>query len=457
MCMASAVDLQSSASPAPVRPADLAEAWSRQRAVILAFSRRNPAEVEADALIHDAAALIAETMQAPMFCSVRSTDDGSQLVLKLASAGGQSPDALHTVPGNSANDSLAGYALSTRQPIVCEDVAGESRCKDAFLRNHGVASGLVLPLWTEECSFGALGILFAEPRSFAAADVEFAETIAHMLVATLARIRAENGWRAERQMSASLFQNVDSLVIMTDLHGAVLRVNRACEEISGYTSQEVRGRSAWSTFAVPEEAEPAHGRLRDSVIQPGGPTIFELALLTKHGARRRMRWTQTVLMDDYGQAQSVLISGNSLPEEQRTEPGQRGGKTPSAAALGGADRAAGGGSGAQPFQAISQPGFDGVRSSPRRAYPYRQRVAPLQPGVAPDKLAFEEVQFHDISAGGVSYHATRRPGHDTVVLALGAAPNVHYISARIVNVSEVQEDGETAFHVGCRFIERLHC
>lgn len=446
--MASAADTQSTLSLSATRPADLAEAWSRQRAVILAFSRRNPADVEADALIHDAAALIAETMQAPMFCSVRSTDDGLHLTLKLTFADGRSPDASHTLQAGTAGDSLAGYALSTRQPVICADLARDSRCKDAFLRNHGVAGGLLLPLATEECSFGALGILFAEPRQLAAVDVEFAETIAHMLVSSLARLRAENGWRAERQMSASLFENVDSLVIMTDLHGAIVRVNRACEEISGYSSQEVRSRPAWSTFAVPEEVDVAHRRLRDSVLQPTGPGTFELTLLTKHGARRRMRWTQTVLMDDYGQAQSVLISGSLVPEEQRPDTSPRS-KSAGSAAHG--DTAS-----LQPFQAIAQPGFDGVRTSPRRAYPYRQRVAPLAPGVSPDQLPFEEVQFHDISAGGVSFRMVRRPAYDTVVLALGAAPNVHYISARIVNVAEVDEGGETAFHVGCRFLERLH-
>jgi hypothetical protein len=83
-------------------------------------------------------------------------------------------------------------------------------------------------------------------------------------------------------------------------------------------------------------------------------------------------------------------------------------------------------------------------------------VAAMEPGVSPDRLAFSEVQFHDISAGGVSFLLEIHPNFDTVVLALGVRPNVHYISAKIVNVVEVYEDGNRRYQVGCRFLQRLH-
>ncbi len=329
-----------------------------------------------------------------------------------------------------------------------------------------------MPLIVDDSSFGVFGVFYPDEHRFSASDVEFSETIGHMLAGTLARLQAENGWRTERQLAASLFQNVDSLVIMTDLQGHVQRINRACEETTGYASHEVRGRLVWSTFALPEDAQQAHSRLREGVVQ-GMSAVFDLSLFTKHAAQRAVRWTQTVLVDDFGQAQSVLVSGTLLPEDHRPGSLNRDAKAhheaeqralveqivgaPSnhpRAGFGQGDGSRGGA--AHPFQAIAEPGFDEVRSSPRRAYPYRQLVAAQKPGVSPDRLTFEEVQFHDISAGGVSFRLTNRPTFDAVVLALGVPPNVHYISARIVNVSEFDEDGRPAYHVGCRFLERLH-
>ncbi len=83
-------------------------------------------------------------------------------------------------------------------------------------------------------------------------------------------------------------------------------------------------------------------------------------------------------------------------------------------------------------------------------------MAPQKPGVRPDQLTYEEVQFYDISAGGVSFRMLKRPNYDTVVLALGMSPNVHYISAKIVNVAEYDDGGRPAYQIGCRFVERLH-
>ncbi len=100
--------------------------------------------------------------------------------------------------------------------------------------------------------------------------------------------------------------------------------------------------------------------------------------------------------------------------------------------------------------------MDQLRSSPRRAYPYRQQVAPFINNVLPTRGEFSEVQFRDISAGGVSFVLDHPPAFDMVVLALGCPPNFHYVSARVVNVAEeLHKDGHN-FIVGCCFVGRVH-
>ncbi len=95
-----------------------------------------------------------------------------------------------------------------------------------------------------------------------------------------------------------------------------------------------------------------------------------------------------------------------------------------------------------------------ARSSPQRTFPYRQRVAKFEPGRAPETLDFTEVQFEDISAGGVSFFLNSRPEFEKVVLALGAAPNLHYIAAQITSVGDLSRDGARLFKIGCRFLDR---
>ncbi len=83
-------------------------------------------------------------------------------------------------------------------------------------------------------------------------------------------------------------------------------------------------------------------------------------------------------------------------------------------------------------------------------------MAPIASGKLPTKDQFIQVQFRDISAGGVSFLIGHRPEFDALVLELGCGPNVHYMSAKIVNVVETSTSTGPMFLVGCRFLNRVH-
>lgn len=108
------------------------------------------------------------------------------------------------------------------------------------------------------------------------------------------------------------------------------------------------------------------------------------------------------------------------------------------------------------FQLVDDAQHALQRTSPRRAYPYRQSVAPVLNGKLPTKNDFIQVQFRDISAGGVSFLINHRPLFDSLVLELGCGPNVHYMKAKVVNVIESATSTGPVFLVGCRFLDRVH-
>src|ERR687894_201522 len=69
------------------------------------------------------------------------------------------------------------------------------------------------------------------------------------------RKRAEEETRQERDFSSTLIDTVGALVCVFDSEGRIVRFNRACELLSGYTFEEVRGRYFWELFLLPEEVE----------------------------------------------------------------------------------------------------------------------------------------------------------------------------------------------------------
>src|SRR5688572_7458270 len=57
----------------------------------------------------------------------------------------------------------------------------------------------------------------------------------------------------ERDFIAAVLETAGSLVVILDREGRIVRFNRACEYITGYKIDEVRGRALWDLFLIPEE------------------------------------------------------------------------------------------------------------------------------------------------------------------------------------------------------------
>ena len=49
---------------------------------------------------------------------------------------------------------------------------------------------------------------------------------------------------------------VDSLVVVLDHDGRIVRFNRACEQTTGYSFKEIAGAKVWDRLLLPEEAGP---------------------------------------------------------------------------------------------------------------------------------------------------------------------------------------------------------
>lgn len=92
------------------------------------------------------------------------------------------------------------------------------------------------------------------------------------------------------------------------------------------------------------------------------------------------------------------------------------------------------------------------RQSPRRPFQYRQQVAPYHGGSLPGKASFREVECQDISSTGFSFLSSQLPDFDSIVVALGAAPQQIYLWAHIVSRFPLDDGPAPLYRIGCRFV-----
>ncbi|OFW43580.1 MAG: hypothetical protein A3J28_00565 [Acidobacteria bacterium RIFCSPLOWO2_12_FULL_60_22] len=145
---------------------------------------------------------------------------------------------------------------------------------------------------------------------------KFQETNTTLRAEVRDRQRAEETLRQERNFISTILGTVDALVVVLDLEGRIVYFNRACEQATGYTFEEVRGQPFWELLLVPEEREPVKKVFQELRLR-ALPNQFENLWVGKNGERRRIAWSNNVFRDEKGDVVHVIGTGIDITERHQ--------------------------------------------------------------------------------------------------------------------------------------------
>jgi PAS domain S-box-containing protein len=135
---------------------------------------------------------------------------------------------------------------------------------------------------------------------------------------TRSRQRVESALTVERNFVSAVLDTVGALVVVLDTAGRIVRFNRICETISGFSLNEVVGQTEWDTLVPPEDRENAiltYEQLRDGLF----PFAFENRWRTRDGSIRRIQWTATALLDAQGEVAFLISTGIDVTLQREAE------------------------------------------------------------------------------------------------------------------------------------------
>jgi PAS domain S-box-containing protein len=272
-------------------------------------------------------------------------------------------------------------------------------------------------------------------------------------------------------------------VVVLDRDGRIRQVIKCSEQWSGFATKEPEDRKFWEGFAEAGEMDLAR-RAFHTALRGELPQRFETWFVPKSGEARRVSWSPAVRRNRDGEVEQVVFSGRDITHAVETEESVQRLATENersrraidelkqqvdelkAIASGEVGRTNRGPADRLPglpwlhdVRPFEKTPHDPVgherRSSPRRAYPYFQRIAPFQSGRTPAADQFRKVPFRDISSGGISFLLRCKPDFQRLVIELGRGGRLAYLAAEIVWVRQVQEGDATSFLVGCKFTGRV--
>jgi PAS domain S-box-containing protein len=132
------------------------------------------------------------------------------------------------------------------------------------------------------------------------------------------RKQLENQLEDERDFVNAVIQTSGALIIVIDKDGKIDRFNKACEELTGYTADEVRGRTVFDLFILPEEREKVWG-VATRLFNGERRVDYENSWITRSGENRYIRWQNSILLDENGVPAFSVATGIDITERNNAE------------------------------------------------------------------------------------------------------------------------------------------
>ena len=128
--------------------------------------------------------------------------------------------------------------------------------------------------------------------------------------------------KEERDIVSALIDTAGALAVVLDKERQIVRFNRACQKLTGYSLDEVRGKHVWDLLLIPEEVEPVKAVFK-AVQEGGSPNKHESYWVSKDGNRRLISWLNTALPTQQGSVEFVLCIGTDITDQRRAEENMR--------------------------------------------------------------------------------------------------------------------------------------
>ena len=162
-----------------------------QQTVVAALGQYALVGSDLHALLNQAAMLVGQTLDAE-FCHINEILSDGDRTLMRAGVGWKRGTVGNAIEYNT-NDTQSGLTLTTGEPLVVKDYREERRFKiSPLLLEHGILSGVTVPIAPRQRTFGVLGVYSSKPRVFTNEEVHFLISAATALALAVERNRAES-------------------------------------------------------------------------------------------------------------------------------------------------------------------------------------------------------------------------------------------------------------------------
>ena len=144
-----------------------------------------------------------------------------------------------------------GRVAETGEPLIVSDAAQDPRLSREIVREEKIKAQLIVPMKSGGEVVGTICVATRREREFDDDEVEVLTAIANQTGIALDKadlFQSQQSMTERLQRSEAnyreLFENASDAILIHDLEGRIIEVNKACEKLLGHTENELLGRKA---------------------------------------------------------------------------------------------------------------------------------------------------------------------------------------------------------------------
>ena len=128
----------------------------------------------------------------------------------------------------------------------------------------------------------------------------------------------KNRLAEEKKFLSSLLDIQSSLVVVLDTTGRIIKFNQACENITGYSLEEVKGELIWEKL-IPEDEKEETKRVFQDLKKNDLPNEHKNHWQDKDGELHLISWSNTVITNDKGKIKYIVATGIDITKSKEQE------------------------------------------------------------------------------------------------------------------------------------------
>ncbi len=154
-------------------------------------------------------------------------------------------------------DSHVSYNLKKLKPVVIKELKSHSEFSvSPLLVEHGIVSGVSVPMIVGEHVIGVLGVYSDCFTEISNDDSKFLKSIGYIIASAIESRRADKEITSKNEYTNNLIETAQDAIICIDDEGVINIWNKSAEKVFGYSESEIIGQPV--TLIIPDRYKKQH-------------------------------------------------------------------------------------------------------------------------------------------------------------------------------------------------------